>query len=196
MNNKSLNKILDLIKEEIIPMTKEGIKLGNKIFGAAIIKKTDFSTVIVGTNSEIENPLWHGEMATLKKFYEIPASFRPHTKDCYFISSHEPCSLCLSAISWCGFDNFYYLFSYKDTLDKFNIPHDLNILKEVFNVNDGNYNKSNFYWKCYHLEELINHLKDNHKEEILNKLTNIKALYEHMSKYYQSTKINNEIPLK
>ena len=41
MDNKSLNKILDLIKEEIIPMTKEGIKLGNKIFGAAIIKKTD-----------------------------------------------------------------------------------------------------------------------------------------------------------
>ena len=46
------------------------------------------------------------------------------------------------------------------------------------------------------VDKLINNSKDNHKEEILNKLTNIKALYEHMSKYYQSTKINNEIPLK
>ena len=71
-----------------------------------------------------------------------------------------------------------------------------NDVNGVYNINNGNYNKSNFYWKCYHLEELINHLKDNHKEEILKKLKNIKALYEHMSKYYQSTKINNEIPLK
>jgi len=34
-----------------------------------------------------------------------------------------------SAITWTGFDNFYYLFSYTDTKDAFNIPHDLKILK-------------------------------------------------------------------
>ena len=33
----------------------------------------------------------------------------------YFLSSHEPCSLCLSAITFSGFDNFYYLFPYEST---------------------------------------------------------------------------------
>ena len=46
-----------------------------------------------------------------------------------------------SAITFSGFDNFYYLFPYTATNDEFNIPHDLNILKEVFNISDGNYIK-------------------------------------------------------
>ena len=34
-----------------------------------------------------------------------------------------------------GFDNFYYLYPYDATLNDFNIPHDLKILK-VFNVKE------------------------------------------------------------
>ena len=35
--------------------------------GAAIIKKDDYSLVVAGSNNETENPLWHGEINTLKK---------------------------------------------------------------------------------------------------------------------------------
>jgi tRNA(Arg) A34 adenosine deaminase TadA len=49
-------------------------------------------------------------MHTLKKFYELDANTRPNEKDCIFLSSHEPCSMCLSAITFSGFDNFYYFF--------------------------------------------------------------------------------------
>ena len=72
-----------------------------------------------------------------------------------FLSSHEPCSMCLSGITFSGFDNFYYVFPYTATNDQFNIPHDLNILKEVFKINDGEYNKENFYWKSQNINLLI-----------------------------------------
>ena len=98
MNNLA-NKIVEVFENKIIPMTQDGVNLGNKIFGAAILNKKDFSLVIAGTNNEIENPLWHGEVHTLKKYYELPEKRRPNEKECIFISSHEPCSMCLSAIT-------------------------------------------------------------------------------------------------
>jgi tRNA(Arg) A34 adenosine deaminase TadA len=54
----------------------------------------------------MENPLWHGEVHCLKRFYEMPKADRPDAKDCVFIATHEPCSLCLSAITWTGLRQF------------------------------------------------------------------------------------------
>ena len=85
--------------------------------------------MLAETNNEIENPLWHGEVHCLKRFYEMPKAERVDTRDCIFLATHEPCSLCLSAITWTGFDNFYYLFSHEDSRDSFAIPHDLKILE-------------------------------------------------------------------
>ena len=191
-----LNRILNTFKENIIPLTKKSVESGNKIFGAAILKKEDFSIVVTGTNNEIENPLWHGEVHTLKKFYELPKEKRPSEKNCLFISSHEPCSLCLSAITFAGFDNFYYLFPYQSTSDEFNIPHDLNILKEVFNVKEGKYIKKNSYWKSISIISLINELPKEKVKDIMIVLNNIKNTYKELSKKYQSNKATNNIPLK
>ena len=191
-----LNKILNTFKENIIPLTKKSVESGNKIFGAAILKKEDFSIVMTGANNEIENPLWHGEVHTLKKFYELPKEKRPSEKNCLFISSHEPCSLCLSAITFAGFDNFYYLFPYQSTSDEFNIPHDLNILKEVFNVKEGKYIKKNSYWKSINIISLINELPKEKVKDIMIVLNNIKNTYKELSKKYQSNKTTNDIPLK
>ena len=114
MSDALLPRILEVIEHDILPLTADGVAKGNKIFGAAILRKADLSLVLAETNNEIENPLWHGEVHTIKRFYEMPVSARPDTKDCIFITTHEPCSLCLSAITWTGFDNFYYLFSHED----------------------------------------------------------------------------------
>ncbi len=120
---------------DILPMTERGVAAGNKVFGAALLRKSDMSLVLGGTNSETDNPLLHGEISTLNQFYEM--ADRPPTRDLMFLSTHEPCPLCLSAITWAGFDNFYYFFTYEDSRDAFGIPHDLKILKEVFGVEDG-----------------------------------------------------------
>ena len=173
MNEKTLEKLLNIFLNEVLPLTERGVAKGNKIFGAAIIKKKDLSVVVAETNNEIENPLWHGEMHAIKKFYELNPNIRPSEKDCIFLSSHEPCSMCLSAITFSGFDNFYYFFSYSSTNNEFNIPHDLNILKEVFKITDGEYNKKNSYWRSESINMLIEILPNSKKRKILDQVDKI-----------------------
>ena len=191
-----LDKFLDVFNNDILPLTYKGVNSGNKIFGAAIIRKDNYSLVVAGSNNETENPLWHGETYTLKKFYEINKKKRPDEKNCIFLTSHEPCSLCLSAITFSGFDNFYYLFPYQSTSEEFSIPHDLNILKEVFNINNGSYIKNNSYWKSYSINNLINKLEETKKKKFKNLFNNIKKNYFDLSNKYQTSKENNSIPLK
>tara|TARA_B100001540_G_C15689222_1_gene588476 strand:- start:376 stop:966 length:591 start_codon:yes stop_codon:yes gene_type:complete len=196
MSEILLNKFVDIFKNDILPLTLKGVDKGNKIFGAAIIKKNDYSLITAGSNNETENPVWHGEIYTLKKFYELDYKIRPKEKNCIFLSSHEPCSLCLSAITFSGFDNFYYLFPYESTSDEFNIPHDIRILKEVFNITDGKYIKENSYWKSFNINNLVNELNELSKKKFTNSFNEIKKMYIDLSKKYQLTKEKNFIPLK
>ena len=187
------NLLLDIFIDTLIPETEIAVQKGNKIFGAFIIKKSDLSILITGTNNEITNPLYHGEISTLFNFFKIK-NLNP--KDYYFISSHEPCSLCLSAITWSGFDNFYYFFEYNDTKSSFHIPHDLNILQEVFNIQGGEYNKVNGYWKSFSIIDQIQENEDSNKHNLIKKIDKIKQLYADLSTQYQDAKISNNIPLK
>ena len=193
MRMMNYNLLLDIFIDTLIPETEIAVQKGNKIFGAFIIKKSDLSIVITGTNNEITNPLYHGEISTLFNFFKIK-NLNP--KDYYFISSHEPCSLCLSAITWSGFDNFYYFFEYNDTKSSFHIPHDLNILQEVFNIQGGEYNKVNGYWKSFSIIDQIKENEDSNKHNLIKKIDKIKQLYADLSTQYQDTKISNNIPLK
>ena len=187
------NLLLDIFIDTLIPETEIAVQKGNKIFGAFIIKKSDLSIVITGTNNEITNPLYHGEISTLFNFFKIK-NLKP--TDYYFISSHEPCSLCLSAITWSGFDNFYYFFEHNDTKSSFHIPHDLNILQEVFNIQGGEYNKVNGYWKSFSIIDQIKENEDSNKHNLIKKIDKIKQLYADLSTQYQNAKISNNIPLK
>ena len=196
MNEILLNKFSEIFKNNILPLTIKGVDTGNKIFGAAIINKSDYSLVVAETNNETENPIWHGEIHTLKKFYELDSKTRPNEKSCIFLSSHEPCSLCLSAITFSGFTNFYYLFPYEITSNQFNIPHDLNILKEVFNISDGKYIKENSYWKSYNINVLVDKLQGEKKKKLIDSFNEIKKTYIDLSNKYQSSKEKNSIPLK
>ena len=187
------NSLLDIFIESLIPETEKAVKKGNKIFGAFIIKKSDLSLVITGTNNELTNPLYHGEISALFNFFK---SKNLNPKDYYFITSHEPCSLCLSAITWSGFDNFYYFFGYNDTKSSFHIPHDLSILQEIFKIKDGEYNKDNSYWKSFSIIDEIRENEDSNKHNLIEKIDKIKLLYTDLSTQYQDAKISNNIPLK
>ena len=193
MTIMNYNSILDIIIDTLIPETKIAVEKGNKIFGAFVVKKSDLSFVITGTNNEITNPLYHGEISALFNFFK---SKNLNPKDYYFISSHEPCSLCLSAITWSGFDNFYYFFSYKETDSTFRIPHDLNILQEVFKIKDGEYSKNNSYWKSFSIIDQIKENQDINNHNLIKKIDKIKLLYSDLSTQYQNAKISNNIPLK
>ena len=185
-------RFLDVIEQDIVPLTRAGVARGDKVFGGAILRKSDLSLVIAATNRETENPLYHGEISTLNAFFALPGEARPPPEDCLFLSTHEPCSLCLSAITWAGFDNFHYLFGYVDTRDAFNIPHDLRILSEVFRIENGDYARENAFWRCRSVDELIG-IKSEHLKERIRRL---QALYDELSSVYQGSKDDNDIPLR
>jgi tRNA(Arg) A34 adenosine deaminase TadA len=190
-----IDRLLDVIEHDIVPKTEDGVAHGNKLFGAAILRKDDHSLVLAETNNEIENPLWHGEVHCLKRFYEMPRAERVDTTDAIFLATHEPCSLCLSAITWAGFDNFYYLFSHEDSRDSFAIPHDLRILKEVFTLDPGGYNAQNAYWKSFSIRRMVGALPELECKRLEARIDGISALYDQLSSAYQANKADNDIPL-
>ncbi len=197
---KLIDRLIQVIEEDIIPLTQNGVRHGNKIFGAAMLRKSDLSTIVAGTNHETENPLWHGEIYTINQYYEmvnVDESRRVDPKETIFLATHEPCTLCSSAITWGGYDNFYYLFSHEESRDSFQIGHDLNILKEVFKHEPGGYARENAYWTAYSLVDLINNCEAEIREGFFERLAKIRATYAQMSEIYQANKGDaRNIPLK
>ncbi|KAM0752946.1 cytidine deaminase-like protein [Meredithblackwellia eburnea MCA 4105] len=202
-----LNTFLDTTEKDIFPLTHAGVSSGSKVFGAAIFKKDGLEQVMVGTNKETASPLLHGEVSCLQSFWGLEQSSRPLTKDCVFFATHEPCSLCLSAITWSGFDNHYFLFTYEDTRDMFSIPYDIQINKEVFSVRgEGEseesyakkplYNKKNAFWTAKSIQDLLDELPEGEeKAALVAKTAKVKGLYGALSDTYQSTKGTAGIPL-
>ncbi|MEH3143674.1 MAG: nucleoside deaminase [Mycobacterium kyogaense] len=187
------SRLLDVIDTDILPLTERGVSGGNKVFGAALLRKSDLSLVIAGTNDETVNPLWHGEINTLRQFYE--RIDRPSTKDLIFLTTHEPCTLCMSAITWAGFDNYYYFYSHEDSRDSFAIPHDLRILKEVFGLDPGGYRRTNAFWTAHSVVDLIEAEAEPLRSTLLARRDRIRARYDSLSTQYQDTKSGNDIPL-
>ncbi|MYZ46445.1 nucleoside deaminase [Propylenella binzhouense] len=188
-------RLLSVIEAEIVPLTRAGVAAGNKIFGAAVLRKADLSLVVAGTNRETANPLWHGEIATLDAFFALPQSSRPAPGDCVFLSTHEPCPLCLSAITWAGFDNFTYLFGYADTRDAFAIPHDLRILEEVFGVRDGAYRRQNAYWTASSIADLVGNAPEPERRGLNARVAALAHVYSVLSEAYHAGKGAAGIPL-
>lgn len=200
-----ISRLLDVIETDIVARTKGGVGGGNKLFGAAILRKSDLSVVVAETNNETESPIWHGEMHAIRRFFELPVEGRPDPKDCIFLATHEPCSLCLSGITWSGFDNFYYLFSYEQTRDSFGIPHDIRILREVYAVPDPDrgfvpedrplYNRKNAFFTAHDIQQMIAGQDRSSKERLVERVDNLNAVYNDLSATYQADKGKKGIPL-
>ncbi len=188
-----VSRLLDVIEVDILPLTERGVAVGNKVFGAAILRKSDLSLVIAGTNDETGNPLLHGEINTLNQFFALDD--RPPTSELVFLTTHEPCTLCMSAITWAGFDNYYYFYSHEDSRDAFAIPHDLKILKELFGLDPGGYRRTNAFWTAYSISDLVDGEVEPLRSDLRARTERIRARYATLSDKYQEAKGDNDIPL-
>ncbi|SCV74318.1 BQ2448_6750 [Microbotryum intermedium] len=208
---KLVNTLLDTTLNSIIPLTRAGVESGAKVFGAAILRKDTLEPCMVATNTETDSPLMHGEITCIQNFYtQISAESRPKAKDTIFFATHEPCSLCLSGITWGGWDNFTYLFSYEETRDTFSIPHDIDILEQVFKVpslsssetptglaNRPLYNKVNKFFTSQSINDLVQALPEGSQERttLEAKVKSVEEAYNDLSKTYQEGKGDKGIPL-
>mmetsp|Transcript_1484 Transcript_1484/g.2449 ORF Transcript_1484/g.2449 Transcript_1484/m.2449 type:complete len:247 (+) Transcript_1484:281-1021(+) len=183
------DSLLNVIENEVVPLTERGVENGNKLFGAAICGP-DFTRNIAGTNNEFRNPLFHGEVSAIFNYFDLPEEERPGRPDeCVFFATHEPCPLCLSSIAWTGFKEVYYLFTYEDTRDAFAIPHDLKILESVFKCPNGSYNRQNDFFRAKSVAELIAEVSDEEERAALQQRVEVlRVKYDELSAVYQQKK--------
>jgi tRNA(Arg) A34 adenosine deaminase TadA len=179
LEEKIFNRLLDVIQYDIVPLTEKAVEIGCKIFGAAILLKKDLSLVLSGTNHEAFSPLWHGEIYTIKLFYEMQC--HPDAEDCIFISTHQPCCMCTSALAWAGFRDIWYLFEYEDTGKDFKIPHDQKMIREIFGCEEPK--PENDYFKWYSIPKEIQKLQNN--KIFAKRLEYLKEVYARLSNIYQ-----------
>jgi len=143
-NTEKLAKMLEVIRDEILPLTESEVRRGNHVFGAAILRPDTMTSVMIGSNNRVENPLFHGEIDTLNRFYKLPV--RPPTEELLFLATHDPCPMCAAAIAWAGFKEVWVLFDYKDVESSFEMPVDLAMYRELFGVS-GIKQENAFYRK-------------------------------------------------
>ena len=181
-------RLLDIIDNDILPLTLAGVANGNKVFGAAVVRIADGALIHAATNHEHSEacPLWHGEMVALRDFFALPN--HPPPNECLLLSTHEPCPMCASAIAWSGMPQCFFLFDYDDTKKQFDIPHDIRILRELFTPATA-LNHNNAFFTARPLIPLLG-------DEDKKRLDSIRRRYDDLSQMYQSNKSNNSIPLK
>ncbi|MCC8116497.1 MAG: hypothetical protein LIP18_04995 [Planctomycetes bacterium] len=101
------NAMCDTVQNDIIPLTRRGVKMGAKVFGAALLDRDSHHLVVASTNHEASSPLWHGEVYAIKEFYELQNHPNPQT--CMMLATHQPCCMCAPALAWGGFREVWYI---------------------------------------------------------------------------------------
>src|ERR1700761_6968234 len=199
-----VSKLLSVTESSIVPLTRAQVSSGSKLFGAAILSRSTLQPITIESNNDRLSPLLHGEINCIQTFFASPKEGRPQTKDCVFFATHEPCSLCLSGITWSGFNEFYYLFTYEDSRDLFGIPYDIDILQSVYQVPSPAdtpeilatkplYNRTNKFFKARSVADVVATIED---ETARNKwtaeITRVKAIYNELSDTYQKGKATGQ----
>jgi len=184
-----ISTLLNVTERDILPLLRKGVSEGNGPFAAAIFKKSDLSTVVVSCNKWRESPLLHGETNCIREFFVLPEPSRPAVADTLFFATHEPCPLCLSAVSWTRFDTVYFLFTHEETRDLLGVGGDIEILEEVFRVrapcdtdetlaSRARYNKTNKFFTAKSVAELMEEVEDlDEKEALRSEAERVKKLF-------------------
>jgi tRNA(Arg) A34 adenosine deaminase TadA len=153
-DDEKIVKILDVIRDEILPLTECEVKRGNHVFGGAILRQDTLTSVMVGSNNRVDNPLFHGEMDALNRFFKLPV--RPRPDELIFLATHEPCPMCAAAIAWAGFKEVWVLFGEREIAEDFGMPIDAEMYRDLFG--SGGVRPENKFFRKYSIIEAIEEL--------------------------------------
>jgi len=187
---EEIKQMLLIIEDEILSKTTGGVSSGNKVFGAAVLKE-DFSLDYAETNAETVCPIFHGEVHCIYQWSKrTPANLRgPIAQKSVFLSTHEPCMMCISSIVWAGFRKVYYFFPYSKTTEQ-GIPHDIQTMHELWGV--PTYRKQNKYCSTACLIELIDKLEEGEEKDELKAIEKrLTGVYDSLSEKYHTEKASN-----
>lgn len=199
-NAAMLRRMLAVIEEEVLPKTEVEVAAGNKVFGAAILDGRGLTppgrdgqllpTVVADTNHETLCPMYHGEVYTIKVWSETLSPLdRPSPADSIFLSTHEPCCLCVSAIVWSGFKRLFFLFPYETTAAQ-GIPHDIKIMHELWQV--PRYATCNKFLTSVGIIDAIKDCPNaDDRLELQATVARITAKYDALSSKYHTEKTSN-----
>eukprot|EP00934_Nitzschia_sp_Nitz4_P006801 Nitzschia sp. Nitz4//scaffold238_size30058//25661//26386//NITZ4_008006-RA/size30058-processed-gene-0.56-mRNA-1//1//CDS//3329543549//6791//frame0 len=185
-----IRQMYKVIEEDILPKTKNGVQIGNKVFGAAILSPK-LECTFAETNEETTCPIFHGEVHCIYKWSQVtPAAERgPRAQSSVFLSTHEPCCMCISSILWAGFNTLYYFFPYSVTSAQ-GIPHDIQTMHELWGVTT--YRKQNKYLSSACLMDLVDALPEgDDKTELLATQKRLLDAYDTLANKYHSEKAAN-----
>lgn len=129
-----LKRLFEVIEHDILPKTQKGVAAGNKVFGAAVLNP-DLTSAVTETNAETDCPLFHGEVKCIFEWSKMtpPDQRGPKAQESIFLSTHEPCCMCISSILWSGFTKVYYFFPYTVTAAQ-GIPHDIKTMHGTYTL--------------------------------------------------------------
>ena len=192
VTEKDLKRFLEVIEKEIFPLTKTSVEeLGNKWFGAAVLEQTNLKTLYAGTNHELDCPLYHGEVYVIDQWARQTAAAERGriAASAIFLSTHEPCCMCISSIVWTGFQKIVYLFPYETTSDQ-GIPYDLDIMHELWGVQS--YRRRNKFCATACIMDLIREVQNEKaKRELENTCDRLTKMYKDISNKYHENKRGN-----
>jgi tRNA(Arg) A34 adenosine deaminase TadA len=171
---EKLQRLLEIVRDEIIPLSESEIQRGNYIFGSAIIRADTLTSVMVGSDNRVENPLFHGEIDALNRFFKLPV--RPSPKELIFLSINDPCPMCASAIAWAGFKELWVLFGGREVEADFSMPASNLMYRELFGVE--HIRAENPYFEKHSLKKAV--FSDSNHEELQKLLEEITKRYDAM----------------
>ncbi|MDR1943476.1 MAG: nucleoside deaminase [Synergistaceae bacterium] len=163
--------LLEIIRDEILPLTESESTRGNLPSGSALLRADTLTSVMVGADNRVVNPLFHGDIDAINRFFKLPV--RPKTNELIFLATHDPCPMCASAIAWAGFKELWVFF------DRSNWEHDQtprverSMYRDLFGVDD--IRQDNPFFTRHSIRKTV--ATNPHREELQRMIDEIERRY-------------------
>ncbi|MDR1515029.1 MAG: nucleoside deaminase [Synergistaceae bacterium] len=134
--------LLEVIRDEILPLTESETARGNVSCGSAILRADTLTSVMVGADNRSTNPIFHGNIDSINRFFKLPV--HPPAEELIFLATHAPCPMCAAAIAWSGFKELWILFGHDEVETEPTLLPSLAMYRDLFGV-EGIRNDNGFY---------------------------------------------------